>query len=113
MTCKATLPPPARRYDRARDLARVLPLWPEEIADDSLPARTRLVARLARALRETRRRGRAGDWTYDLGRHAELLRCYRFEAADLAAARRTRGICQPRSHPISRAVSISSPGVSP
>ena len=64
-----------RAYDRCTELARVLPLWPHELADESPIGR----------LRDERRRGIAGHWTYDLARHAELLRIYRIEFSSLTA----------------------------
>ncbi len=63
-------------YDRQRHLPRVLPVGPEEIADDSLAGCRRIVARLARALRAERARGRGGHWTYDLNRHIALRQAY-------------------------------------
>jgi hypothetical protein len=68
-------------YDRRTELPRILPLWPDELADDSPRGRRLILARLGRALRAERRRGIAGHWTYDLARHAELLRVYRLELA--------------------------------
>ena len=73
--------------ERASDLARLVPLWPAEIADTSVAGRARLVATLERALKAERRRGRAGHWTYDLARHAALLRAWRRELASLDHAR--------------------------
>jgi hypothetical protein len=66
-------------------LARLIPLWPHELADVSPAGRTRLVAKLEAALRAERRRGRAGHWSYDLARHAALLGAWRTERAALAA----------------------------
>lgn len=74
-------PPRVAGYDRRRDLPRLIPLWPHEIADDTPQGRARLIARLRTALRAERRRGLAGDWTYDLARHRNLLRAYRVEVA--------------------------------
>ena len=74
------------RYDRTRDLAGLLPLWPAELADDTPAGRNRLVQKLRRALREERRRGVAGHWTYNLARHAALLRAYRAELSGLDSA---------------------------
>lgn len=68
-------------YDRRTALPRVLPLWPHELDDASAEGRRNVLARLRRALRAERRRGLAGHWTYDLARHAELLRVYRAELA--------------------------------
>lgn len=71
----------SRSYDRRVELPRILPLWPHELADESLEGRRKIVCKLRRALRAERRRGVAGHWTYDLARHAELLRIYRLELA--------------------------------
>ncbi|HXF53875.1 MAG TPA: hypothetical protein VNK52_07105 [Hyphomicrobiaceae bacterium] len=95
------LPPTRSRYERRRDLPRLLPVLAEDIAVRSYDDHARLVAMLRRALRLERRRGLAGDWTYDLARHAGLLEAYRMEAAALAArARRrpTRATAKSRTH---------------
>ena len=77
---------PARpEYDRRTTLCSVLALWPQEIEDDSLAGRLLIVAKLRRALRAERQRGLAGHWTYDLARHAELLRAYKQELRALSA----------------------------
>ena len=69
----------ASSYDRSRELTRLLPVWPHEIADDTPTARAAIVRRLRRALRRERQRGVAGHWAYDLSRHMALVRAYRFE----------------------------------
>ena len=79
----ALRPPTIASRDRRERLARLLPLMPKELEDDSLGGRLRLVARLKRALRAERCRGLAGHWTYDLARHVALLHCYREEVAAL------------------------------
>jgi hypothetical protein len=66
-------------YDRRRDLAPLLPLWPTELDDLSPAGRRRVTAKLARALRHDRRAGLAGAWAYDLARHRALLRAWRAE----------------------------------
>ncbi len=71
----------AANYLRARDLPRLLPLWPHEIEIASIAEHARLLARIRRALRMERQRGIAGHWTYDLARHAQLLSAYRAETA--------------------------------
>jgi hypothetical protein len=82
----------AHSYKRARDLPGLLPLWPHEVEAASLGDHARLLARMRCALRAERMRGIAGHWTYDLARHARLLRAYRAETANylqrLRAARR-------------------------
>jgi hypothetical protein len=77
----ASVQRPQRPYDRRTELPRVLPLWPNELVDESEESRLRILARLRKALRAERRRGLAGHWTYDLARHVELLRVYRLELA--------------------------------
>ena len=47
-------------YCRARDLPRLIALWPREIADLTEHGRRHLLAKLRRALRKERRRGLAG-----------------------------------------------------
>jgi hypothetical protein len=71
--------------DRSRELARLVGLWPAEIADVSPGGRARLIRKLEFVLKAERRRGRAGHWTYDLARHAALARVLRRERAALAA----------------------------
>lgn len=72
-------------YDRLRHLPRLLPIAPADLADDSVTARRRIVARLARALRAERNRGRAGHWTYDLNRHIGLSQAYSAERRRLGS----------------------------
>jgi hypothetical protein len=68
---------------RREDLARLLPLWPVELADLSIAGRRRIIARLERALRAERKRGIAGHWAYDLARHAALVKNWKSESAAL------------------------------
>jgi hypothetical protein len=75
----------AASYDRERDLPRLIPLWPCELADTSAQGRQRIIALLRRMLREERRRGLGRHWSYDLARHIQMLAAYRAEVA-LAAA---------------------------
>lgn len=81
---KRPRPEAAAGYHRMRDLPRLIRVWPSELEAQGIEARTRLVARLRRALREERCRGLGGHWTYDLARHAALLEAYRVEMSDLA-----------------------------
>ena len=83
------------RYDRDRDLPRLLPVWPTEVADTSHAGRLALLAKLRRALRNERKRGASGHWTYDLGRHAALRRAYRTEVAAALAAKSRCNPIQP------------------
>lgn len=72
-------------YDRVRHLARLIPVGPDEIADDSPAATEAILVKLSRALRAERIRGRAGHWTYDLNRHLALSQAH---AAESRMARR-------------------------
>jgi hypothetical protein len=86
---RAVIAEGADSYDRSRHLARLLPLGPAEIADDSDAARREVLAKLSRALRAERSRGRAGHWTYDLNRHLALSQAYVAERRLAAHAARS------------------------
>lgn len=75
-------------YSRARDLPRLIALWPHELEDESLEGRRIILAKLRRALRAERRRALAGHWSYDLNRHLGLLSAYKGELAGLREDRR-------------------------
>jgi hypothetical protein len=75
-------------YQRARDLPKLVALWPRELADESPEGRRLVLAKLRRALRAERRRGLAGHWSYDLNRHLGLLSAYKGEIAALNRSRR-------------------------
>jgi Family of unknown function (DUF6477) len=77
----------AEEYARERHLPRLIPLTPREVADTRPEARRAILARLARALRAERNRGRAGHWTYDLNRHIGLKQAYLAERRALGHAR--------------------------
>ena len=73
------------RYDRGRDLPRLIPLWPHEIEATDVIARSAIIRKLYAALRSERQRGVAGHWTYDLARHNQLVIAYRAELSALKA----------------------------
>jgi uncharacterized protein DUF6477 len=73
----------AECYLRARDLPRLIALWPEELADKTPEGGLRILSKLRFALRAERRRGRAGHWSYELNRHLALLSAYKGELAEL------------------------------
>lgn len=80
---KAVIDLGAAQYRRQTCLPSLLPLVAAELADDSEATRRRIVARLARALRAERMRGRARHWTYDLNRHIALHQAYEGERQHL------------------------------
>lgn len=75
-------------YLRARDLPKLIALWPHELTDESPEGRRFVLAKLRRALRAERRRGLGGHWSYDLNRHLGLLSAYKGELVALDRSRR-------------------------
>ena len=78
-------------YDRRMELPRLIALWPSEVEAISVEAQARLVALLRHALRRERQRGLAGSWTYDITRHARLLRAYTCELSALESGLKMSG----------------------
>ena len=74
----------AAAYARARDLPRLIPLWPHELDDDSPEGCRRILVKLRSALRAERRRALSGHWSYDLNRHLGLLSAYKGEMTELS-----------------------------
>jgi hypothetical protein len=74
-------------YLRARDLPRLIALWPREIADQSSQGSLLILSKLRRALRAERRRALAGHWSYELNRHLGLMTAYK---AELGLMRRAK-----------------------
>jgi hypothetical protein len=70
-------------YRRDHHLARLIPIGPRELADQSIAGQDYIVRRLMRSLRGERTRGKAGHWSYDLNRHVGLVRALRAELARL------------------------------
>lgn len=95
---------PQHPQDREREIARLVGLWPHEIADVSPNGRARLIRKLALVLKAERRRGLAGHWSYDLARHAALVRVLRREQAALEALGSKMGaphktaVCRPKEN---------------
>ena len=77
----------ALAYARARDLPKLIALWPRELDDYSEGGSRNVLAKLRRAFRAERRRALAGHWSYDLNRHLGLLSAYRGELARLSPGR--------------------------
>ncbi len=72
-----------QRYDRGRDLPKLLPLLSGDLDTTTIAAHGRLLALLERALRAERLRSRQRHWTYNPARHAALARATRIENAAL------------------------------
>ena len=86
---------PQSEAERLAGLRRLLPLWPHEIEDRSLAGQERICRLLRQALRHQRQRGVAGHWTYDVTRHAALVRVLAPELRRLAAMRATARMLAP------------------
>lgn len=89
-------------YLRARDLPRLIALWPQELADQSPEGSLLILSKLRRALRAERRRALAGHWSYELNRHLGLMTAYKAELglmrrAKLRLRRTGPGAVQPTS----------------
>lgn len=74
-------------YVRARDLPRLIALWPRELCDQTPEGSLLILSKLRRALRAERRRALAGHWSYELNRHLGLTTAYK---AELGMMRRAR-----------------------
>ncbi len=74
-------------YVRARDLPRLVALWPRELADQTPEGSLLILSKLRRALRAERRRALAGHWSYELNRHLGLMTAYK---AELGMMRRAK-----------------------
>ena len=74
-------------YVRARDLPRLIALWPRELCDQTSEGSLLILSKLRRALRAERRRALAGHWSYDLNRHLGLMTAYK---AELGLMRRAK-----------------------
>lgn len=83
-------------YLRARDLPRLLGLWPRDVAALRGGDLEGLVARLDRAIRAERRRALQRDWTYDLTRHWALIRARDAEMEALQRYRRQQALSKLR-----------------
>ena len=77
-------------YRRELHLPRLVALDPATLADIGPQAHRAILARLARALRSERNRGRAGHWTYDLNRHIALRQAYAAERRMLPSGGRRK-----------------------
>jgi hypothetical protein len=74
-------------YVRARDLPRLIALWPRELSDQTSEGSLLILSKLRRALRAERRRALAGHWSYELNRHLGLMTAYK---AELGLMRRAK-----------------------
>jgi hypothetical protein len=90
-------PKPVSAYDRLRDLPRLLLLWPEEVRRLGPGDQPRLVLKLTQMLRAERQLGLSRHWSYDLTRHAALLRAWRAEKLQLTVLATGRAVAAGRT----------------
>lgn len=64
---------------RLTNLIRLLPIPAAEIRENTRTTAKKIMSRLRSALRQERKRGRAGHWTYDLNRHIALYQALNTE----------------------------------
>jgi hypothetical protein len=90
---RASISQGIQTYRRETDLPRLIPIDPARLANLDQETHRAILARLARALRGERNRGRAGHWTYDLNRHIALRQAYEAERLRLrqSIAEREKG----------------------
>ena len=84
-------------WDRTLMLPRLIPVGPEELADDGRDGRRAILRRLAAALRSERMRGRAGHWSYSLDRHIGLVQALAAEQRLMAGSGSTATITRSQS----------------
>ena len=99
-------------YDRIRLLPRLIAIDPSTLDDGSGPLAPPVLARLKRALRDERRRGRAGHWAYDLNRHLALRQAIE---AEETIARHAAGPAVPPSRALAtpEPAALHDPGAMP
>jgi hypothetical protein len=66
-------------------LGGIIPGGGVDVDRYTAPSSRRLLVRLRKALREERRRGQAGHWSYDLNRHIALAEAHKTELSRLEA----------------------------
>jgi hypothetical protein len=87
----------SRPYNRRRDLKRFTKrisgpavLWPQDIEDESIDGRMRVIAVLEALSRRMRNAGVAGHWAYDFLTHDHVNWCLENERRELAALQPAR-----------------------
>lgn len=94
----------AKCYEPHRHLSRLFAPDLEGIGSEDEQSRNAATARLRRALRSERHRGRSGHWSYDLDRHIGLLQALKAELA--GGKHRCSGARARKSQPAAAAVEM-------
>ena len=68
-----TIPINDHMYDRQKDLPRLIPLWPEDLKDDTEIGTKKIIEKIYIALQVERRKAKTSHWSYNLTKHIGLL----------------------------------------
>lgn len=77
-------------YERSKDLAKLLPLWPKELADETMKGTETIIKKIRQAIRLERKNGRLGHWSYNLNRHVALINALKEETKHLLSLKRVQ-----------------------
>ena len=97
-------------YVRARDLPRLIALWPQELEDQTSEGSLLILSKLRRALRAERRRALAGHWSYELNRHLALMTAYKAELGLMRRAKFRPSCTAPAAAQSTSAAAAPAPG---
>lgn len=75
------------RYERVRDLTKLIAVWPAELTDYSIEGTEHIIECIRKPMLATHRLGVTGHWSYDHSRHIALVAAFRMENARLARLR--------------------------
>lgn len=84
----------AAAYVRARDLKKLIAVFPSEIENHSRAGTEHIIGRITKCLAAERRRAIDGHWSYDLNRHIALLAAHKAELKQLAHLQNSEGLAR-------------------
>ena len=70
-------------YDRQKDLPRLIPLWPDQVKDDTLGGIKKIIKKIDIALQSERRKAKTNHWSYNLTKHIGLLIAFKAEQKNM------------------------------
>lgn len=85
-SCEQYRKPIHANYIREVDLISLIALWPKELEDYSLKGTEIIIRKLRSAIRTERKSGKMGHWSYNLNKHAALVRVLKKELIYLETA---------------------------
>ncbi len=78
-----TIPIKHHIYDRQKDLPRLIPLWPEELKDQTEIGTKKIIEKIYIALQVERRKAKTSHWSYNLTKHIGLLAALKAEQKNM------------------------------